>query len=345
MTIKKEWVRKLTERFPILNYVLQFNDGLDIKEQEKAEADPRNYYFGASPLIKKVLQPNGDWSEYFPIDEKQSGRFESMSCTVFAFLNVLEALAKRKYGANWDKSDRFTAKMSGVTRRGNSMNRVLDSARKLHGLLGQDEYPNDIDKLTWNQFYQNVPRHLIVRAKYFLDEFEIGYESVASHPTALKEALKYSPLYVAGYAWHKKGNEYISTRTPNHAFVIQRYDANNPIVRDSYEPFEKRLARNYKIAYPKIIVLKKKNPDFDVPKIQKLLSDGKLYIVRADKNGEWYKVEKDSLKYLPTIPDIAKELTQHLQESPNNINEMITFLSKKGKVKWVSEKEYFDIIN
>lgn len=342
--INKNWVRKITEKYSFLHHFIRWTDGLNIEEQEEAEKDPRNYYFGASPLAKQELQPDGNWTDYFGENERQSGRLETMACTCYSFLNVLEALARRKYGVTWDKSDRFQAKMSGVSRSGNSMNNVLESARKLHGVLDQAIYPNQVDEVAWDEFYKDIPDSLQKKALYFLTEYEIGYEAVSSHPTALKEALKYSPIYCAGYAWYNVDGEYRSLYRPNHAFVIQRYDGNNPIARDSYEPFEKKLASNYTIAYPKIIILNKKNPSFNIDRLKKLIDEGKQYIVRADSKGEWYKITENGLEYKSSIGEISDELNKYFKLSPKNLNEVIRFLTQEGKVKWATEKEYFDLL-
>lgn len=84
--------KKIIDRFPIIGKYLHFNWGF-IKEDLKAE----DYTLGASPLIKGVLQPDGQWDEFLPSDERQSGRrIETMACTCFSCLNVIETLAKKK---------------------------------------------------------------------------------------------------------------------------------------------------------------------------------------------------------------------------------------------------------
>jgi hypothetical protein len=84
---------KLCLKYPFLSRFIRIhNDGF-IKEDLK----PEDYTLGASPLIKGVLQADGQWDEFLPTDERQSGRrIETMACTCFSCLNVLETLAKRK---------------------------------------------------------------------------------------------------------------------------------------------------------------------------------------------------------------------------------------------------------
>ena len=261
MRINKNWVRKTIEKYPIFRYFLSWSDGLNIELQEEHEKDERNYFLGASPLTKEILQPDGNWTPFFGENERQAneGVFESMSCTIFSFLNILEALENRQFGEIRNFSDRYTSKMSGVTRNGNSMDNVINSARKLHGLLEQLDWPNDIDNITWYEFFKTIPVSLQEKAKHFLDTYEINYERLPdSRLTTIREALKFSPVYCAGYAWYPSNGMYYSYGNPNHAFVIQRIDGNNLIAKDSYEPFDKKLASNYRIYYPKIIILKKK---------------------------------------------------------------------------------------
>src|SRR3990167_9054481 len=277
--INKNWVRLATEKYPILHRFLRWNDGLLVDLQDEHEKGPRNYFLGASPVIKEVLQPNGDWTAYMGENEAQSGRFESFSCVTFSLLNILEALAKRQFGEAWNKSDRFTSKMSGTTQNGNSMDNVVNSARKLHGLLNQLDYPNQIDEITWMEFFQTIPKTLQDKALIFLTEHEIFFERLPdSRFATIKQALTFSPVWCGGFAWYPQNGIYISYGNPNHAFCIQRIDGNNLIAKDSYDPYDKKLAVNYKIAYPKIIILKKK---LNQPNINTMATNVKIL---KDKN-------------------------------------------------------------
>lgn len=90
---------KLTIKYPFLNRFLPHNYGL-IPEKLKE----KDFVFGGLGLQKKVLSPNGQWLDVLPSEEKQQGRrVETMACTCFSLLNVLEMLAKKKAYGEWNK--------------------------------------------------------------------------------------------------------------------------------------------------------------------------------------------------------------------------------------------------
>ena len=80
-------------------------------------------------------------------------------------------------------------------------------------------------------------------------------------------------------------------------------------------------------------------------RLLKLIRDDKKYLCRPDANGEWYKINKDGLEYIPTISEIADDLAKYLKESPDKINEMIEFMTKKKLIKWATEDYYNSIEN
>lgn len=195
-------------------------------------------------------------------------------------------------------SDRFLAKMSGVTPNGNSQSKVLDSLRKLHGAVPEEVWPSNIDEFSWNEFYSSIPQDIVDSGYKFVEEYEVGYEAVWSTPNALKAALQYSPLYVAGYAW-SFSNGFYRSGSPNHAFTLVGYvDGVCWFAYDSYYPFIKKLAWDYKFFYPKVITLNKRGEVYNLMEIKNLINRGFRWILRAEGAGEIYELKEDGLKYI-----------------------------------------------
>jgi hypothetical protein len=313
---------KVIQKFPYIGKFLHFNYGLILEPLKETD-----YVFGASPLNKKILQPNGDWSEYLPAPERQSGRnLETMACTNFAALNVLEALFKRKYGLDKNFSDRFLAKMSGTGRNGNLQTTVLDTIRKI-GLVNEEDWPSNMDEFNWSEYYKEIPKDIKDKAKLFLNEYEVGYEAITPTITAMKEALKYSPLYVAGYAWYYSNGYYRSIGSPNHCFILYNIDQAIAYKKafDSYDPFAKKLSSDFTIYYPKLITLNKKGEQYNTAEILNLIKRGLKYIMRVQAGGEIYEVSTEGLKYVSP-------------EEWNNIN--VQMSANQKKLVGISE-EYF----
>lgn len=318
---------KLVAKYPFLNSYIKINNGY-IEEALK----PEDYTLGASPLSKKILQENSDWSEFLPSDERQSGRgLETMACVSFSFLNVLEALFKRKYNLNVNFSDRFLAKASNTSQNGNLQSRVADTARKV-GLINESDYPSGVDDFSWNEYYKPLTQNLFDKAKGFLNEYEIGYEAVPTTIPAMREALKYSPLWVAGSAWYKDGEFYVSFGNPNHCFVI--YNIEQAIAYkkalDTYEPYLKTLSADFQVYYPKLLTLNKKGESFNFAAIMDLLRKGFKYIQRPLANGEIYELNANEGLIYKT-PEEARDLG-------------IRVLSSEGKLIGVDENLYQNLI-
>ena len=296
---------KYLQKIPYLFNFFPIKNGY-IHEEIKDD----DYVLGASPLIKKVLREDSDWSSYLPATETQHTNnfyFDTMSCVSFSFLNCLEMIAKEKYNEDWNLSDRFLAKISGTTRNGNSMTRVADSARKI-GLITEDQYSWNRETENYESFFETIDNTLLEIAKEFLMKYTIGYEAVLPNYNAMQEALKYSPLWVSGYAWYEKGGTYYSAGSPNHAFTIVKQDLlkKKKIAFDSYNSFVKELEWNYKFGSCKIITLEKTGNKFNIEEINKLINKGIKFIQRPLANGEIYELIKNELIY--KTPEQARDL-------------------------------------
>jgi len=200
-----------------------YNTGLIIKKPQ-----PQDWRVGSvSGFDSAVLQKDHNWHEYLPIKENQFSRhFDTMGCVSFSALNCLEMLQKRKYGNEVNWSDRWLAKVSGTTRRGNWLQSVADTIRHT-GLLLESEYPYPRQEagFDWDDFYKDVPLSMFEEAGDFLKEYEVTYEWVdIRNRDNLLYSLRFTPLQVTGvFPSHRKAVDGIIPREEGlhtHAYTI-----------------------------------------------------------------------------------------------------------------------------
>jgi len=279
---------KLIQKYPFLSNFIKLNNGF-LSEKESFN----DYIFGASNVKKTILRPDGQWKHFIPVTEKQSGKLDSMACVSFSLLNVIETLNKAKWGEDKNYSDRFLAKNSNTTKKGNSMKKVIDSLRK-KGVIKQDMWQNDFN--SWNEFYRTIRIELLEMGMLWIKEYDLKYERVPDYKQTMIEALKYSPLWTSGFAWYKKDGLYRSYGRPNHAFTIVGYIENSHwIAFDTYDSFIKLLDWNFKFNGTKAIFLNKKSLKYNTSKIKNLKERGYIYIIRPEAQGEAYRLEVDKL--------------------------------------------------
>lgn len=221
------------------------NLGVILEDQK-----PTDYIFGyASPVAENItLLPGELWNQYLVRAERQFGvYFDSMGCVTFSALSVLEMIFKYQLAHNmisagnvrWlrengyfnaqgeiEFSDRFTAKMAGTTENGNSLSRVGDSIRSLHGLVPESVWTWDWNQrqpvFDWNDFYAEIPQRVKDLGQEFLKRFKINYQIVyTSFPEMVAAAYTHSPLQLVGHAWPRPVNGIYprTTEALNHAFV------------------------------------------------------------------------------------------------------------------------------
>lgn len=313
---------KLHKLIPITAIILPFNDGY-VEEKEKEE----DYIFGTDTGVKKeILQPDGQWLDYLPNEEIQRSKYaDFMMCVSASLMNIIQMLNKRIYKNDNDQSDRYPAKLSCTSKKGNTKSRVITAVKKLFGCVDEKDWTWD-DTYTWNDFYKNIPEEIIKKGKGWLNDYKINYERVYRSPKMIMEALKYSPQWAAGFAWYEKDGLYRSYGRANHYFVIVGYKENEYwLVFDTYAPFVKKLAWDYNFVACDTIFLNKKT-DYNIEEINKFKKQkGCDLIMRPENKGEVYEITKDGLKHLD-IHEIA--------------NEGIIELKDKGKLILISEEIY-----
>jgi hypothetical protein len=240
-----------------------------------------------SGITFQVNEEDSDWVKYFANQqgEKQHGiYFDSSSCVTCSALRsiclqvnrkikkglfsveTLQFLQTRGYLDDqglFNVSERFTAKMSGTTRVGNTFVAVWDSIRN-HGLLPQKKWDFPTEQRTpvfdWNDYYSSIPENLIEEAKEILKYLDISYEwvlsgqqlSAVSRADILRYHLQQAPLQIASpvcRGWNEAGEVPVADcgmRENQHATLIVGINQNDVYFDiDSYIPYLKQLAKDY----------------------------------------------------------------------------------------------------
>lgn len=203
-----------------------------------------DYVFGSfiSPTPKDILQSDGDWTPYLPVDEFQNlNGIEPQSCTCFGTLSAVEILIKRKYGHDKNYSDRWLAKYAGIdpTKGGGNPHTVAETLRK-KGSPYQEKWDVTPDVTTVEGYYQDPPRSLETEARRdFIDQYTFLHEYVGPSKEQVLQALKLSPLGVSVAAWFEQDGVYYKPTgmNENHWCVCYGYDAEKDAWRifDSYD--------------------------------------------------------------------------------------------------------------
>lgn len=260
------------------------NTGLLIRPPQ-----PTDSIAGAESIIT-YEEINANWGEYLPTEEKQKfDLFDTLGCTTFSLLNSVESqvnyLIRNKLTKEQIKkledlgyldgnykfncSDRFTAKMSGTTKKGNYQTNVAYSIRHDGILPERDWLPSD--KFEWDEYYAEIPQALKDKAKEILEIFEFRYEWVITpeYKEHVNEILDYhlkqAPVQIAAPVCPKWNNKGVVPTCPliesSHATMV--YGQNSSIEDfDHYVPFKKKLALDYPIPWGlKMVVLIKKAPE------------------------------------------------------------------------------------
>lgn len=265
---------------------------------------PTDYLAGTLPYEVRLL--NGDWKDYLPEYEKQfkDFSFDTMSCTTFSFLNVLETqlnylldnlllsheqvsfLTANDYIQNGkiNFSDRALAIMSDTTFRGNTFVNVADTARTL-GLVPESMLP--FGGNSFNEYHNKnlISQEIKNLGKEFLKHFSIFYEFVGFND--YDKELKHVPLQIA-----------VPYPEPKHAeMMTSRF-----MVLDQYPPFYrvnlKSIAYGFKILIVGIEdktfkILKRGSKGEEVKKLQTKLNE---LITNVSCDGDFGAKTEQALK-------------------------------------------------
>jgi hypothetical protein len=311
------------------------------KIRKQINTDGDHWFLGANNVPMEVLQENGQWDEYLPEDEFQNmNGVETWACTCYGTLNALEILIKKKFGKKSNWAERYLAVLSAIRYgAGGSPHTVAENVR-VKGNVAQSLLPFDTTITSWNKFMSPNPMtaDMISQGRKWLDEYDFNHEWISNLTTqGLKDALRYSPLGIAVYAWYKKGEFYYNPGRPdNHWVCCYGYvDGQYWKIYDSYDNTHKKIAWNYPFQFGKRYYIAAKS--YDQVSAGRDLHErliGKI-IIRAEANGELYVVEKDKLAFVgffATHQRIREEFNKYLREQ-----------QKKGNFIGISEKDFADL--
>lgn len=271
------------------------------------QPDPRAWIAGGETGMAGVLEEDGQYDSYLPDEEAQSfytpADFDTQSCVTFSGTNNLEIIlnrlrAKKLLSARQENflqqegyinpqtnkvnfSDRFTAKMSGTTQKGNYLEAVGDSMRK-DGLVPESVWPmpdwNSLAGKTqdeiWEIYMAEIPQKVKDKAKKFLDYFTINYQWIAlgsSTPEMFKNSLKQGPFQIAAIVcspWNStEGMPPIKACGcgTGHATVIYGYKEGAWKLFDHYRSFKKLITEDYCIQWALQYGIKENNPTDQIP--------------------------------------------------------------------------------
>ena len=227
----------------------------------------KDYIMGLSPLSKKVLMPNGHgWKNFRPVGETQSKNgIDPSSCPAGGTLNCIESLGLMQYknlGFQSDLSERYLSIAMGMSGYGGWPWDAAEKIRQSVGSIPEVYLPFDktIDSLK-KYFSPNPLSYPLFKVGVHWNKiYDFGYEwvfhaeqnlSLIQKQGLMKEALKYSPLGVAGYAWSlHSDNKYYNDGPAIHWFVVDDFkDTEYWDAYDTYPPYGKELDWNYGPAY------------------------------------------------------------------------------------------------
>ncbi len=170
---------------------------------------------GLGDLPKVVLQPNGQWDEYLPTYEPQAEHFETCGCTVWGTQNCIETILKKLTGKEYNFSERFNYILAGITCPGADPHYVSDVIKD-NGLIENDLLPMTS---TYREFCRPNPmgaEYLEAGLKWNYDfkhdwvwDWWVSIPTIKEQQEKMMEALQYSPLGVAVFAWQQEGDVYV----------------------------------------------------------------------------------------------------------------------------------------
>lgn len=179
-----------------------------------------------------------------PTNEFQNlGGFDRMACVTYSAWNCLEILFKRKFGLSMNFSDRFTAKLSGTTKDGNSFYNVAESIRTLHGGVPETAWPDVTTN--FEDYYKEVANEVVALGKELFPSWVISYEFVWDTTDSLWESLQYGPIQVGVFAYVPEVNGIVprTENRGNHAVSLVNASLGNWWeVFDHYQWITKKLA-------------------------------------------------------------------------------------------------------
>ncbi len=240
--------------------------------EEPAEKD---WIMGAAEQDKTVniqwesLVPNKDWTPYITEFELQrNSNFDAFNCVTQSAWNMLQCIAKRKYGATLNESKRWTTVKSGtIPRKGNSVTNVVECIRKMGG-VPESAYSSMTPTMTENEFYQAIGLTVDALENFLKEGWLFNHEWLpANFQGATMEAiidnnLDKSPEMVSiegTYSFDEQGRLKYGGNPYTHEVLVVASKPDCFLVLDSENPQGlMKVRRDYAFSWPKVGYLEKK---------------------------------------------------------------------------------------
>lgn len=261
------------------------NYGLIIRPYKKHQ-----WIMGSGKATNKLgadaseINKKGDWSKGDSDKELQrKNGFETQNCTNHGTHLALIALAKHKGYKHFPQncSERYPGIGTGTSIEGNDAWHVIETVATKLGVIHEEILPFSENIHGWDEYYSPSKnstdyQNLVQVGQEIIRETEIEPEWVLppgnlytqkEKRERIKAALKRGPVCVSVQAWSKKNGLYtkgIGLRD-NHWVWLMKYEGDNPIIRDHYEPFIKKLDKDYDFNIA-IVYFMRPNPTKVLPK-------------------------------------------------------------------------------
>jgi hypothetical protein len=206
--------------------ILNQNFGLDTSIPH--EPAPEDWIVGGDQVqgikmfSKEAIETGRAWELYIPEGEFQrKNNLDTMACTCFDAMNQEEIYDRAVFGTDENRSDRFLAKLSGVTRQGGSPHNAREARRK-YGYVPEQMWPFTPD-MDWQEYMSPIVRKVLAEGIKNRDRWTYAHRYCRTERAEMFAMLEECPVSVIGRAWIKDSNTdlYIDGGyNPNHAFVI-----------------------------------------------------------------------------------------------------------------------------
>jgi hypothetical protein len=225
--------------------------------------DKKAFILGSSSMPFTIRQADGNWKQYLPEAERQSGMNDTFNCTGFGTLTQIEVFMKAVFGEDVNYSDRALGIFAGTWPPGNDPQKVYEAIRK-NGLVPESMLPFiDAPADEYYSFKGADEAACRKAGEEWKEKYEFLHEWVFGDGLTWEErkqnmrvAIKSSPLALAVYAWKKNTKDiYVSKGVENHWVMCYSVDDLERVF-DSYEPFLKDVDQI--ISYCKRIEIKKR---------------------------------------------------------------------------------------
>lgn len=225
-----------------------------IKEGDAIHGDGR--------LGDVATNPSGDWTPWLPEPELQNRGYETYACVSEAWIHVNEILNRFKFGDKSKLSVRFLATVSGTgPKKGNDNGTVTDKFER-GGCVLESDWP--FDAASYDAFYTMPPANILQLAKAQMVDKSPGSSWIKdTSPAAMMEALMFSPLSMAVFAWAPPDANGIYHRPPgakdcHEVVVFSKLEKQYWLIFDTYDKVIKKLAWDYGFGIGKRGTLDKK---------------------------------------------------------------------------------------